>query len=108
MKSRLSFALVGLVALGCRSQVELSPPDDPPPVSDVTIGRAQTPEQQLAALSKDFLDGYFAAAPVNATSYGEHAHDHRWPDLSLDGRSADEQWRLAQLDRLSAIPRDEL
>jgi uncharacterized protein (DUF885 family) len=104
----VSLALVGLAALGCRAQVELSPPDDPPAVSDVAIGRAQTPEQQLAALSEAFLAGYFAVAPVNATSYGEHAHDHRWPDLSQQGREADEQWRLAQIDRFSAIPRDEL
>lgn len=108
MNLRMSLTLVGLTALGCRAQVELSPPEDPPPASDVAIGRAQTSKQQLAALCEAFLDGYFAAAPVNATALGEHAHDHRWPDLSLQGRHADELWRLAQLDRLSAISRDEL
>lgn len=100
--------LMGVAVLGCRTQVELAPPDDPPPVSDVAIGRARAAEQQLAELADQFLADYFEAAPVNATSYGEHAHDHRWPDLSLKGREADERWRLAQIDRLSAIPREDL
>lgn len=94
--------------LACRSQVELAPPDDPPPVSDVAIGRAQTSEQQLESLAEEFLDGYFAASPVSATSYGEHAHDHRWPDLSEQGRHANELWRLARVDQLSTISRDTL
>jgi uncharacterized protein (DUF885 family) len=89
--------------LACRTQVELAPPDDPPPVSDVAIGRAQTSARELETLAEDFLHGYFAAAPVNATSLGEHAHDHRWPDLSDQGRHASELWRLAQVDRLSTI-----
>jgi uncharacterized protein (DUF885 family) len=107
VKTSRLLAIVPLL-LACRTQVELAPPNDPPPVSDVAIGRAQSSEQQLEALTEEFLDGYFAAAPVSATAYGEHVHDHRWPDLSPQGRRADELWRLAQLDRLATISREEL
>jgi uncharacterized protein (DUF885 family) len=103
-----ALALVPFSLLACRTQVELAPPDDPPPVSDVAIGRSPTSAQQHEALAEEFLDGYFAASPVSATAYGEHSHDHRWPDLSEQGRHANELWRLARVDRSSTISREEL
>jgi uncharacterized protein (DUF885 family) len=96
-----------LAALGCRP-IEASKPADPPPTSDVAIGRAQRPEQQLAQIAERFLAGYFAANPVAATAYGEHAHDHRWPDLSADGRSEYAEWVAEQLAELAAVPREAL
>ena len=94
--------------LACRTTVDPSPPDDPPPTSDVAIGRNQDPDQMLASLSDRFLREFFAAAPVSATAYGEHAHDHRWPDLSGVGAQAQRDWRIELLDELAAIPRDQL
>lgn len=108
MRSHARLLALASLSLACRSQVEPAPPDEPPPVSDVAIGRAQTSAQQLETLAEEFLAGYFAASPVSATAYGEHAHDHRWPDLSEQGRRANELWRLAQVDRASTIPREAL
>jgi uncharacterized protein (DUF885 family) len=44
---------------------------------------------------EDFLAEYFRLDPVSATAIGEHAHDHRWPDLTETGRGA----RLEAIDR---------
>jgi uncharacterized protein (DUF885 family) len=44
-----------------------------------------------------FLDDWFAAAPIWATSLGYHEYDHRWPDLTGTGR----------LDRLELLRRHE-
>ncbi|KIG13028.1 hypothetical protein DB30_00802 [Enhygromyxa salina] len=93
--------------LGCAS-VPPAQPKSPPPTVDLAIGRAQDPQQMLEALSARFMTAYFAASPVSATSLGEHAHDHRWPDLSLDGRT---EQTLAVADMLhdaAAIPRTAL
>src|SRR5690606_34699975 len=97
-----------LSLLACRTSVDPSPPDDPPPTSDVAIGRNQDPAQMLASLSDRFLREFFATAPVSATAYGEHGHDHRWPDLSGVGAQAQRDWRIELLDELAAIPRDQL
>src|SRR5690606_34814606 len=83
-------------------------PDDPPPTSDVAIGREQNPRQMLEQLGEQFLAGYFAAAPVSATALGEHGHDHRWPDLSLDGRTEHQQWLARQLAAVADVPREAL
>lgn len=107
MTTRVLSALVLLSALGCRP-AEVSRPDDPPPTSDVAIGRAQNPKQMLEQLAEGFLTEYFAANPVAATALGEHAHDHRWPDLSLDGRTEQAQWLAVQLAAVADIPREAL
>ena len=107
----LPLALLSLVsaagALACRPS-EVLPPADPPPTADVAIGRTQDPAQQLAALSEQFLAAYFEASPVTATALGEHAHDHRWPDLSAAGQSDQDQWLVDQLEAVAAIPREGL
>jgi uncharacterized protein (DUF885 family) len=43
----------------------------------------------------EFLAEFFRLNPTWSTSIGEHAHDHRWPDLTEAGR----QDRLAFIDR---------
>lgn len=109
MNRQLTIAIgLCLAALGCRPPLEVAPPGDPPPTSDVAIGRAQDSEQMLEALSEQFLAGYFAANPVAATAYGEHAHDHRWPDLSRDGRREYDRWIVEQLEAVDDIPREAL
>ncbi|MFO7565196.1 MAG: DUF885 domain-containing protein [Enhygromyxa sp.] len=100
-------AALMLAALGCLP-AEVARPADPPPTSDVAIGREQNPEQMLEQLAERFLADYFAANPVAATALGEHAHDHRWPDLSLDGRTEQAQWLAEQLAALADIPREAL
>lgn len=107
MAERALSLVLALAALGCRP-AEVARPDDPPPTSDVAIGREQNPEQMLAQLGEQFLAGYFAASPVSATALGEHSHDHRWPDLSLDGRSAHQQWLAEQFAAVADIPREAL
>lgn len=106
MKAKPSLLLL-LVALGCRP-TEVAKPDDPPPTSDVAIGREQNPEQMLEQLGESFLAGYFAANPVAATALGEHSHDHRWPDLSLDRRTEHDQWLVEQLAAVAKVPREAL
>ncbi|PRP99669.1 DUF885 domain-containing protein [Enhygromyxa salina] len=93
--------------LGCAS-VEPARPADPPPTADIAIGRALDPQQMLETLSVRFMTEYFAASPVSATSLGEHTHDHRWPDLSLDGRTEQTLAVTKMLDDAAAIPRTAL
>ena len=55
-----------------------------------------------------FLDEYFRLHPTVATTIGEHAHDDRWPDLSVAGRverlAFGDRWlaEFAAMDGLSA------
>ena len=95
-------------ALACRASAPIPTPGDPPPSSDVAIGRAQDPQQMLGELSERVLAGYFAHAPVAATVLGEHRHDDSWPDLSPEGRRAWSQWLAEQLDEVAAVPREAL
>ncbi len=91
--------------LACGPAPATVPPKDPPPTSDLALGREQDPEQMLADRSASFLDGYSARNPVAATAYGEHRYDERWPDLSADGRAEHSRWIDDQLDGLTDIPR---
>lgn len=108
-----SLAVVALLAMvaelpACASAPSGVAPSDPPPTSDVAIGRAQDPEQMLAERSAAFLDGYFRRNPVTATVNGEHRHDARWPDLSAEGRAEQARWIDDELDALAAVPREAL
>lgn len=107
----MKFHLVPALSLACALSCQLAgsaQPNDPPPTVDLAIGRAQEPQQMLESLATRFLSEYFAASPVSATSLGEHAHDHRWPDLSLDGRTEQTLVVAAMLDDAAAIPRTAL
>jgi uncharacterized protein (DUF885 family) len=48
----------------------------------------------FAARIDAFFDAYFAEDPISATGAGLHAHDDRWPDVSLAGATN----RLAFID----------
>ena len=85
-----------------------SRPADPPPTSDVAIGREQDPRQQLRELGESFLSGYFAHDPVTATASGEHDYDDRWPDLSALGRAEHAAWIDQQLEAVAAVQRQAL
>ena len=95
-------------AAGCRTALEPTVPADPPPTSDVAIGREQDPEQMLERAAARFLSEYVARAPVAATTWGEHSHDGRWPKLSRESREQQQNWLIEQLDALAEIPREAL
>jgi uncharacterized protein (DUF885 family) len=52
----------------------------------------------FATTVADFFEAFFAEDPISATGAGMHAHDDRWPDLSLAG-AAD---RMAFIERWTA------
>jgi uncharacterized protein (DUF885 family) len=69
----------------------------------------------FAATVADFLADTFERHPVFATAIGEHAHDARWPDLSVHGRAeslaATDRWlatfrAMTDLSTDDAIDRD--
>jgi len=103
--NRRALLLLLAGALACAGPGPTTPPADPPPTSDVAIGREQVPEDMLDRLAERFLTAYFAAAPVAATALGAHSHDERWPDLSAAASGE----RLAEIDELrdaaALIPR---
>jgi uncharacterized protein (DUF885 family) len=53
---------------------------------------------EFSARVDAFFDAFFAIDPLSATGAGMHAHDDRWPDLSLAGGTE----RLAFIDRWTA------
>ena len=64
----------------------------------------------FAATVAEFLADTFQRNPVFATSIGEHAHDSRWPDLSMEGRAAQleatERW-LARFRAMTDLGTDD-
>ena len=61
-----------------------------------------------AALFRDFFAEYFALDPVHASDAGEHAHDHRWPDMSESGRQARIAFADRWTERLNELSGDDL
>ena len=104
----LVLAGLTLVAPACRTSAPAREPDPPPPTADIPLGRDQNPEQALARFAERFLADFFAAAPVSATSYGDHTHDDHWPDLSPSRREDEALWLADQLDAAAAIRREAL
>jgi uncharacterized protein (DUF885 family) len=56
------------------------------------------------ALSDQFVDGYAAHRPIEATVSGIPGHDHAWDDLSPDGHDALAAWLRDVLDELASLP----
>jgi uncharacterized protein (DUF885 family) len=76
-----------------------APPPAPPP---------EAPDRAFAALSARFLEGHLAREPVAATEAGEHRHDARWPDRSVEGEAEARRFYADTLAELEKIPTDSL
>ena len=88
--------LVALSLLGGCAGPEATAPPPPVPVFNAQSGYAR--------VASEFLDGYLAAHPVEATLAGEHAHDARLPALfpgDLQRRAADVRAALTRLQNVS-------
>jgi uncharacterized protein (DUF885 family) len=69
------------------------------PLGPIAAGK----ETGFAALSKRWLDGTLALAPVGATALGDHTHDSALDDLSATGRAAASAFSKAMLAELHRI-----
>jgi len=72
------------------------------------VSPAEPPDRAFAALSARFLEGYLAREPVASTEAGDHAHDARWPDRSVEGEAEARAFYAGVLDELGKIPADAL
>jgi hypothetical protein len=100
-----------LLATACGSEPPpppMPPPPPPPPVaSSAAAPTAPTPPSADAAfnaLASEFLDGFLAHEPVQATNLGDHRFDGRWPDPSAEGDAKSRAFLLSIRTRLAAIP----
>jgi uncharacterized protein (DUF885 family) len=104
MKAVAATLMLGVLlsSSGCTTH----PPDTASAV--VAADAAVSPDDAFAALSREFLEWYYANHPVRATSLGVHRYDGKLPDFSRDGirRRADELDRW--LERLATIEREDL
>jgi len=103
-----------LAALACSS-----PPAHPPENAAGPAGgdpsapagsTAASPDQAFTAFAQHFLDEMLRRSPTFATHAGDHRHDARWPDVSVQG-DADERKFIedtrAALARLAREPLSE-
>jgi uncharacterized protein (DUF885 family) len=70
--------------------------------------RAAAGAPAFAAWLDQFFDSYYRYRPVNATFVGVHAYDDRLPDYSEQGMAAVLGDAQAQLERLEALPAENL
>lgn len=61
-------------------------------------------QQAVDAWLDQFFAQYYAARPVNATFIGIHEHDHRLPDVSVDGLARNVTEMQALRAELAALP----
>ena len=69
---------------------------------------ADTSAPALTAWLNQFFESYYRYRPVNATFVGVHAYDDRLPDYSEQGMAAVLGDAQAQLERLEALPAENL
>lgn len=108
MRHRLSPLAMVLVA-GCLSAPDpasvepaRAPATTAPAAAAATAAGAEAAYQRFA---REYLDWYYAANPVRATSLGIHRHDRELPDLSRAGVEQEMQELRAWLERLQGIDR---
>ena len=73
-------------------------------ITPVAVAPAATEDQTLAAFSARFLAAYLERDPVLATTVGEHRHDGRYPDVSVEGEAETHRFLEGALRELTAIP----
>jgi uncharacterized protein (DUF885 family) len=67
-------------------------------------GCGKSPAEQFSALADEFIQGYFAARPVTATSIGAHAFDREMDDMSREAVSRElDRLRLFR-ERIGSFP----
>jgi hypothetical protein len=107
---RVAIGLLLLAAACACPPPPLPPaPSSPPPVVLPPPPVAQTlappsADAAFTALASEFLQGYLAREPVQATALGDHRFDAQWPDLGAAGDAELRAFLVALRDRLSAIP----
>ncbi|HEX3344542.1 MAG TPA: DUF885 domain-containing protein, partial [Polyangiaceae bacterium] len=74
--------------------VTTAPPPPAPPSADATFG----------ALASEFLEGFLALEPVQATNLGDHRFDGQWPDASVEGDAKARAFLVSIRTRLATIP----
>ncbi|MEP7127200.1 MAG: DUF885 domain-containing protein [Byssovorax sp.] len=74
------------------------------PTASASAAPAATDDTALTAFSARFLAAWLERDPVQATAAGEHRHDGRYPDVSVEGEAADHLFFEGALKELSAIP----
>jgi uncharacterized protein (DUF885 family) len=89
-----------------------SPPAGPPPSATAPapqpVDPAASPDQAFAAFARHFLDEMLRRSPTFATHAGDHRHDARWPDVSVQGDAAERTFIADTRAALAALPRDRL
>jgi uncharacterized protein (DUF885 family) len=96
---------------GCSSSSK--PPTevvDPPPPGDGTgpVSPGPTADQAFAALSAEYIKQVFALDPNMATQAGDHSHDGKWPDVSVEGTAAMRAFYADAKQKVEAIPEAQL
>jgi uncharacterized protein (DUF885 family) len=89
-----------------------SPPAGPPPRATAPapqpVDPAASPDRAFAAFAQHFLDEMLRRSPTFATHAGDHRHDARWPDVSVQGEAAERKFIAETRAALAALPRDRL
>ncbi|HEX3477637.1 MAG TPA: DUF885 domain-containing protein [Kofleriaceae bacterium] len=72
------------------------------------VDPAASPDPAFAAFARHFLDEMLRRVPTFATHAGDHRHDARWPDVSVQGEAAQRTFIESTRAALAALPRDRL
>jgi uncharacterized protein (DUF885 family) len=103
-----------LAALACSSPPARPPAapagGDPaqPPSATQPVDPAASPDPAFAAFSQHFLEEMLRRSPTFATHAGDHRHDARWPDVSVQGEADERKFIMDTRAALAALPRDRL
>jgi uncharacterized protein (DUF885 family) len=85
-----------------------APPTTSPPVATTppagAAPAAASPDREFEAFAQRFLDETLRRAPTFATRVGDHRHDARWPDVSVQGTAADRAFAEDTRAALARLP----
>ncbi|HEX8107200.1 MAG TPA: DUF885 domain-containing protein [Kofleriaceae bacterium] len=84
-----------------------SPQGATPPAAQ-PVDPAASPDQAFAAFAQHFLDEMLRRSPTFATHAGDHRHDDRWPDVSVQGQATDRSFLEETRAALARLPRERL
>lgn len=81
---------------------------DPSPPAPQPVDPVASPDQAFAAFAQHFLDEMLRRSPTFATHAGDHRHDARWPDVSVQGEAAERTFIADTRAALARLSRDRL